>query len=150
MKKGVMELADAILINKADGGNRKRAETTRAEYDRILHYLRPATEGWVTRAYLTSAASGEGITEIWDVVERFAETMRASGVFAERRRQQTLSWVYSLVEDHLTQKFYKNPAVMRERPSVEKRVISGDISATDAANELILAFESSSTDEKQG
>ena len=90
IKKGVMELADAILINKADGNNQMKANATRIEYDRILHYLRPATEGWTTRAHTCSAVTGGGIGEIWDVVCRFMETVKKSGVFSERRRQQTI------------------------------------------------------------
>jgi LAO/AO transport system kinase len=141
MKKGVMELADAILINKADGNNAMKAEGTRVEYDRMLHYLRPATEGWVTHAHTCSAVTGKGIDEIWGVVMKFMDTVRESGVFSERRRQQTLSWVYSMVEDHLRQEFYRCPAVMKNRDAIEKRVIAGDLSATGAASELIRMFD---------
>jgi LAO/AO transport system kinase len=141
IKKGVMELADAILINKADGGNALKAAATRAEYDRILHFLRPATEGWETKAHTCSAATGAGIDEIWSVVERFMKTVKDSGVFAERRRQQTLSWVYTMVEDYIKQKFYNCDAVVRERPSVENRVTGGALSATEAASELIRLYE---------
>ncbi|MDR3076993.1 MAG: methylmalonyl Co-A mutase-associated GTPase MeaB, partial [Synergistaceae bacterium] len=101
IKKGVMELADAIIVNKADGGNVVKADATRAEYDRILHYLRPATEGWETKAHKCSAATGDGIDEIWELIGRFMETVKRSGVFGERRRQQVLSWVYTMVEDYL-------------------------------------------------
>ena len=68
VKKGVIELADAILVNKADGDNLQKALLTRADYEQILHYLMPATEGWTTKAYTCSAYTGEGIQEIWDVV----------------------------------------------------------------------------------
>jgi LAO/AO transport system kinase len=142
IKKGVMELADAILINKADGGNILKANATRAEYERILHYIRPATEGWKTGAFLCSAATGSGIDEMWDVIGEFMGNVKASGVFAERRRQQTLAWVYSMVEDYLKQKFYGCDAVTQARPGMESRVISGDLSATEAAAELIRIFES--------
>jgi LAO/AO transport system kinase len=141
IKKGVMELADAILINKADGGNIMKANATRVEYDRILHYLRPATEGWETKAHTCSAATGDGIGEIWSAVGRFMENVKASGVFTERRKQQTLSWVYSMVEDYLKQKFYGSEKVESKRPAVESRVISGEMSATEAALELIRTFE---------
>jgi LAO/AO transport system kinase len=131
------------LINKADGSNALKANTTRAEYDRILHFLRPATEGWQTKAHTCSAATGAGIDEMWGVVERFMKTVTSSGVFAERRRQQTLSWVYTMVEDYIKQKFYNCEAVDKERPSVESRVTSGAISATEAASELIRLYEGS-------
>jgi LAO/AO transport system kinase len=141
IKKGVMELADAILVNKADGNNLLRASTTRAEYDRILHYLRPATEGWTTRAYTCSAAEGTGVRDIWDVVTDFMANVKSSGVCGERRRQQTLSWVYRMVEDYLKQKFYRSPAVARERNHIEGSVVSGKLSATEAASELIRLYE---------
>jgi LAO/AO transport system kinase len=143
IKKGVMELADAILINKADGNNALKANTTRAEYDRILHFLRPATEGWETKAHTCSATVGIGIDEIWCVVENFMKTVKASGVFAERRKQQTLSWVYTMVEDYIKQKFYGCEAVAKERRSVESRVTGGALSATEAASELIGLYEGS-------
>ena len=141
MKKGVMELADAILVNKADGSNVLKADTTRVEYDRILHYLRPATEGWTTHAYTCSSVKNTGIREIWDVVERFVETVKMSGVFQERRKQQTLSWVYTMVEDYLRQKFYRCPEVVDRRASIEGDVLAGDLSATGAARKLLALYE---------
>lgn len=140
MKKGVMELADAILVNKADGDNVLRADTTRVEYDRILHYLRPATEGWMTHAYTCSAAMNKGIYEIWDVVLTFVNRIKDSGVFAERRKQQTLAWVYTMVEDHLRQTFYRCPAVETGRGEIERRVVAGALSATGAAQELLRMY----------
>jgi LAO/AO transport system kinase len=137
MKKGVMELADAILVNKADGNNAMKADTTRAEYDRILHYLRPATEGWITRAYTCSSLTGAGIKEMWGVVGQFMQSVRDGGVFDERRRQQTLSWVYGMVEEHLRRSFYDCPAVAASRASLESMVLKGELSATQAAQRLL-------------
>ena len=77
IKKGIIEIADAIVINKADGGNKTKAQAARAEYNRALHYLAPATEGWRTRAYTTSALTGEGILEIWSVIQKFREQTTA-------------------------------------------------------------------------
>lgn len=142
MKKGVMELADAILINKADGNNALKADMTRVEYDRILHYLRPATEGWLTKAYTCSAIMNKGIDEIWEVVMNFIKTSKESGVFLKRRKQQNLSWVYTMVEDHLLQAFYRCPNVSAKMPSIEKKIIAGCLSATGAARELLRLYNS--------
>jgi len=142
IKKGVMELADAIIVNKADGANIVKAAATRTEYDRILHYLRPATEGWETKAYACSALTGDGIDDVWAVVKRFIKNVKASGVFGERRNKQLLSWVYTMVEDYLKQKFYGDERIADARPSMEDSVISGNLSATEAALELINLFES--------
>ncbi|QJW48295.1 methylmalonyl Co-A mutase-associated GTPase MeaB [bacterium BFN5] len=141
MKKGVMELADAILINKADGDNKRRALIAQSDYERILHYLRPATEGWTTHAYTCSAMTGEGIRDIWDVVEQFKNKTQESGLFTARRRKQTLSWVYSMLEEHLRSMFFQNAAVEACKNTIEHQVVEGEISATMAVQELIRAFE---------
>ncbi len=107
IKKGIMELADSLLINKADGDNKPRAKAARLEYNRALHYLAPATEGWETHAYTSSALTGEGIPELWGVVEDFRKKTADSGVLEKRRRAQTLDWVYSMVEEHLRSSFFQ-------------------------------------------
>lgn len=140
MKKGVMELADAIVVNKADGDNVMKARATRADYDRFLHYLRPSTEGWVSHAYTCSSVTNDGVPEIWGVITDFMEMVKASGVFAERRRQQSLSWVRSMVEDHLLRSFYDNPAVKAHMPETEARVARGELAATQAALELLALY----------
>lgn len=137
MKKGVMELADAIVVNKADGSNEMKAETTKVEYDRILHYLREATEGWTTHAHTCSAATGKGISDLWGVVMKFIETVKASGVYAERRSRQLISWVYTMVDDYLKSSFYGSSAVSSAIPKIEEDVVAGRISATAAASRLI-------------
>lgn len=137
IKKGIMELADALLINKADGDNKIRAQSARAEYNRALHYLSPATEGWNTRAYTCSSFTGEGIPEIWDVVEKFRTQTTASGVFAKRRRQQTLDWLHTMVEEQLRIYFYNHPGVRAILPQMEQSVVEGNTPVTAAARELL-------------
>ena len=141
MKKGVMELADAIVVNKADGANRMKAQTTRADYEQFLHYLRPSTEGWTSRACTCSALTREGIPEVWGMVEDFMRNVRDSGVLAERRRRQALSWVHSMVEDHLLRRFYEDPGFAAEMPEIEERVERGELAATQAALELLALYE---------
>lgn len=141
MKKGVMELADAIVVNKADGANRMKAQTTRADYEQFLHYLRPSTEGWTSRACTCSALTREGIPEVWGMVEDFMRNVRDSGVLAERRRRQALSWVHSMVEDHLLRRFYEDPGVAAEMPGIEERVERGELAATQAALDLLALYE---------
>ena len=141
MKKGVMELADAILVNKADGDNRRRAQVTRAEYERILQFLRPATEQWETKAYTCSALTQHGIQELWnDVIVKFKAQGDANGVLAERRKQQTLSWVYAMVEEHLHNLFYRAPEIVACRNGLENDVIGGKISATMAVQKFVAEF----------
>lgn len=141
MKKGVMELADAIVVNKADGDNLPRAKVTRAEYERILYFIRKATEQWTTHAYTCSAYTGAGIMELWNnVIEVFMKQGTENGVLAARRKQQTLSWVYSMVEEHLHNLFYRSPNVIASKDSIEEDIISGTMTATMAVNRFIELF----------
>lgn len=143
IKKGIVELADAILINKADGENKVRAEAARAEYNRALHYLTPATEGWRTRAYTGSAVTGDGVDTLWQTITRFHEETRASGAFAVRRRQQMREWLHTLIVEQLRERFYNRPAVKRLLPEVEADVMSGKLPATAAAQELLDLLDAS-------
>jgi len=141
IKKGVMELADAVLINKADGENKIRAVAAREDYARILRYLQPATEGWKSGAYTCSSVTGEGIAEIWSVIEEFRRITTGSGVFYARRRSQILDWVYAMVLEHLRAGFFSHPGVLEATPRIEQAVLDGELSATMAVRELLNAFE---------
>jgi LAO/AO transport system kinase len=150
IKKGIIELADALLITKADGDNRTRALAAQAEYTHALRYLTPATAGWRPRAYICSAQTGEGIAEIWREIERFRDETTASGVFAARRRDQARDWVYTLIEDHLRTRFFGHPVVQERLPAIEKAVVEGTLPVTTAVQDLIRAFESALQGEEQG
>jgi LAO/AO transport system kinase len=141
IKKGVMELVDAILVNKADGENKQRALGAKAEFNRILHYLQPITEGWTPKAYIGSALTGEGIDEMWQVIQDFNYETRNSGVFTNRRRKQTIDWMYTMVEEALRTSFFYHPEVSSIIPMMEKEVGNGEISATMAAKQLLRTFE---------
>jgi LAO/AO transport system kinase len=141
IKKGVMELVDAILVNKADGENKQRALGATAEFNRILHYLHPITEGWTPKAYTCSALTGEGIDEMWQVIQNFNSVTRNSGVFMNRRRKQTIDWMYTMVEDALRTSFFHHPEVSSIISMMEKAVGNGEISATMAAKQLLRTYE---------
>lgn len=141
IKKGVMELSDAILVNKADGDNIMRARTTRADYNQILHYLRPATEGWTPKAYTCSSLTGEGIEEMWSVISDFRELVTASGFFQRRRNSQTLEWVDSMADEYIHSRITQNSAIKACRESIREQVLQGDLTATRAAEALIGAIE---------
>jgi LAO/AO transport system kinase len=140
MKKGIMELADAVLVHKADGENRGKAEQTRKEYSRILHFLQPATKGWATKAYTCSSVTGEGISGIWDVIKLFEETGNKSGVFAERRKSQQRTWIYSMITDQLHYSFFHHPEVKQKLPQLENQVIAGEKTAASAVETLFTAY----------
>lgn len=141
IKKGIMELADALLVNKADGDNKIKANAARADYNRALHYLAPATEGWHTKAYTCSALTGEGIDAIWKVIGEFRQHVTETGLFAKRRQRQTLDWVYFMVEEHLRANFFKHTGVSHIRPQIEDGVLKGEIPPTVAAQLLLKKYE---------
>lgn len=141
IKKGIMELADAIVINKADGDNLLKAKVARAEYERMIEYIRPATEGWPTHAYLCSAYTKFGLPELWKVIQAFKEMTNESGVFQKRRRGQLLNWMHSMIDEHLHSLFFDDPVITGRMPEVKEAVLNGTISPTQAVKELVNMFD---------
>jgi LAO/AO transport system kinase len=137
IKRGVVELADALVVNKCDGDNKPRAELARGEYERALHYLLPATRGWRTSAHACSAITGEGVREAWGVVEAFIENTVASGAFDERRKEQNFTWFRSMIEEHLKSSFFEHPEIAKHLPDIEKSVIDGEMPVTQAVEYLM-------------
>lgn len=140
MKKGIMELADAIVVNKADGDNLTFAKKTKSEYNQILHFLQPATKGWSTKAYTCSSLQGEGIGEIWEVIQNFISVTQQTGVFDERRRAQTKEWMKNMIIDQLQNSFFFNPEIKNLLPKIENEVISGNKTVTTAVDELFQVY----------
>lgn len=140
IKKGVMEIADTILVNKADGDNLHRARLARAELERVVHYLQPATPGWTTPALTASAVTGEGVAHVWSTILQFAEQMQASGEFDKRRRRQNVDWVHSMIQEGLKQLFYHHPTIYSRLPQIESLVAEGKLPATIAVEDLLETF----------
>ncbi len=141
IKKGIMELADALVINKADGDNELPAKLARNEYERAMHYLQPSTEGWTSHAFTCSAAKDKGIEEIWKVILKFKEVTTASGVFENHRRQQNINWVHDMVGEHLRNLFTRHTGIIEALPDIEQRVGDGMLPAVSAVQQLIQIFE---------
>jgi LAO/AO transport system kinase len=137
IKKGVIELADALVINKADGDNLPRCTATQAEMKRVLHYLHPPTPGWETPALLASSLSKAGIPDVWDTTEAFFENTRTSGVLTERRQEQAVQWMHALILESLRSRFYASADVKAKLPGAERAVASGEKPALAAAVELL-------------
>ena len=141
IKKGVMELADAILINKADGENKRLAMKLKGELNQMLRFLQPATEGWITRAYTCSAIHGEGMKELWEVICRFQEKTKKSGWFYRQREAQAIDWMHAMIADYLKASFYNHIGVQQALPSLEDAVRRGSVSVTQAVASLRGVFE---------
>jgi len=144
IKKGITEIADAILINKADGENRRAAERARAEQAAALRCLAPATVGWKTEAALCSARTGDGVPEAWKNIDAFFNRLGPKGAIAARRRTQMLEWLTDLIRDGLLRDFYRNPKVEKVFPGIRKSVLHGEITAVQAAGALLAAHGESS------
>lgn len=140
IKKGIIEMADAVLINKADGDNRARAEQARAEQQSALHYLQSATPDWKTEVALCSGLTGEGVPEVWNLIERFYDKFELSGVIAKRRQQQSLEWLSSLVRDELLRRFYHDPKVKTQLAGLQQAILRGEMTAVSAAKQLLARY----------
>jgi LAO/AO transport system kinase len=141
MKKGMMEMVDIMLINKADGPNQIEAEKVKVEFQRILHMLPGTTEGWETEVRTVSALTGRGIHECWKAIERFQHHVKSTNLFNERRKEQAGNWFHSLLEEQLFKKFYEHPTIKRHLPDVKSEVLTGNVSATKAALLLLDIYE---------
>jgi LAO/AO transport system kinase len=140
IKKGVMELADCLVVNKADGPTEAVAERTRVDYKNALELLRPSWRAWKPRALKSSAREGVGIVEVWETVVAHRQALEESGEFEERRRHQARAWMWSLVDESLERAFREHPEVAREIPRLEAAVESSEATPAAAARQLLAAF----------
>lgn len=140
IKKGIVEMADAIVINKADGENEKVAKRAMADFKNALHFLPIGENGWHTEVLTCSALNNSGIAEIWQTVQRHNVQMVGSGHFAHQRAQQQLQWFDAQMMDDLRHHFMKNPEVEHQLPMIRQRVLMGDLHPKNAARELVSKF----------
>ena len=140
IKRGVIEIADALLINKADGENKQKAEMAKTEFAHALHYLKPATEGWETPVETCSALTGNGIENVWEIIEKFVEFTKSSQIFEHRRKEQSIEWVHRLIEEELKNEFYNNEKVKAMLPGIKDDLLNGKILTIDAVKKLLNAF----------
>jgi len=140
MKKGVIEIADLLAVNKADGDNVSRAKLACAEYNRVLHFLQPATPGWKTRCTTCSALLPETLHALWETIGKFAAATRESGAFDMRRRRQSIEWMHSMIEEELHHRFSRNERVRRLLPQLEQQVAGQTLPAATAVRRIMEEF----------
>jgi LAO/AO transport system kinase len=140
IKRGVLELADALVVTKADGALRQAAEQARVDYGRALELLRPVSPNWRPPVLLTSALTGEGVAGFWDAVLAHRAAMQQSGEFETRRQEQARAWMWSLVEAGLTEAFRRHPQVARRVRELERSVAAQKTTPAAAARALLDAF----------
>jgi len=137
IKKGVLELADMIAVNKADGDNEARAREAVRDYSAALRLTRPASPDWTPLVMSCSGLTGDGLSEIWERVEDHRCSLTASGAWDEQRRVQQLSWMWSTVEDRLMAAMRADPAVHEVLAEAERSVLDGETTPAAAAEYLI-------------
>jgi LAO/AO transport system kinase len=141
IKKGLIELADMIAINKADGDNLKRANITAGDYRGALHILAPRSEHWHPPVVTYSALTKTGITELWDKVVAHRTAMNASGDFAARRREQQVKWMWTMLEDRLKARLRSDPGIRSKVKQVERDVADGTMTPAVAAEAIVTLLK---------
>jgi LAO/AO transport system kinase len=139
IKRGVIELADFIIVNKADGDLKAAAQRAAADYQHALRMLRSPTANWTPEVATASAQTGEGVVEIWDVVERFNKAVGEKGI-ARRRAEQARAWMWNEVGETLLGELRKHPAVRRLMAGLERDVEAGKSTPAAAARSMLEAF----------
>ena len=140
IKRGIMEMADGIIINKADGDNIKKAELAAAQFRNALHLFPPSDSGWSPKVLTYSGYYGLGIKEIWDMVNEYVAFTKKNGYFDYKRNEQAKYWMYESINDSLRDKFYTNPEVEKMLQPTERQVLNNEISSFVAAKRMIDLF----------
>ena len=137
IKRGIMEMADMVAINKADGDNVQRAELTRRQFLNALSLFPMPESGWKPRVYTTSSTEHRGLTELWGGSEDYLKFTKANGFFDRNRCRQAKFWMYETIDSELRDSFYKSPQIESLLATYENRVLNDEISSFAAAQELL-------------
>ena len=137
---GLLELADMIAVNKADGDNARAARTAARDYSAALRLTQPASASWTPQVVTCSGLTGEGLPELWARIEEHREALTASGEWDERRRGQQLAWMWAMVEDRLLAALHADSAVLDVLADAERRVLDGVETPSAAADRILDAF----------
>jgi len=137
IKKGIMEMADAIVITKSDGENEKKARQAQVEFQHALHLFQSSISGWTPKVLTTSAIQKKGIEEVWKMIESFYELTNANKTFQRNREQQKLFWFHESIQLLLREKIFQSKKIATSIKSLEKKITKGEILSSAAAKELI-------------
>lgn len=140
IKRGIMEMADAIAINKVDGDNKRSGELARMEYQNALHMFPPNPNGWIPEAFTCSAQDGSGIAHIWETIKKFEALTKGNGSFYTNRKEQNLAWMEETIKYHLQSDFYSHPEIIKALERMRSRVAQGKLPAITAAHQLLERY----------
>lgn len=140
IKRGIMEMADGIIINKADGNNIEKAKLAAAHFRNALHLFPAPESGWTPQVLTYSGFYNIGVEEIWDMVYRYFDFVKANGYFDYRRNEQAKYWMYETIDEHLRDSFYQNDRIATLLAAQEQEVLSGRTTSFTAAKRLLDAY----------
>ena len=140
IKRGIMEMADAIVINKADGDNIKKAQFAKVEFNRALHLFPAKKSGWIPTTATCSALTSEGIPEVWNTITEFLKVTQTNSYFFEKRKEQNQFWMLETINDQLKSNFFTNPEIHQLLESTKKAVQNDEISPFAAATILLEKY----------
>lgn len=140
IKRGIMEMADLIAINKADGNNQEKAQMARRQYVNALHLFPPKESKWVPGVLTCSALTKTGIAEIWDTILEYKQLVADNGYFNQKRQEQASYWMHETIEEYIRRSFYQHPVMKEKIKDYEKRVLNSELSSFAAAGELFNLF----------
>jgi LAO/AO transport system kinase len=137
IKKGVLELADIVVVNKADGEHLKEARSAARELSGVIRLIYPRETLWRPPVLTMSALEGTGLSELWETVERHRQVLTDAGEFEARRRAQQVDWTWQMVRDTVLDRVLSNPAVRKARAEVERQVLAGELTPAMAAQQIL-------------
>ncbi|MBO4955374.1 MAG: methylmalonyl Co-A mutase-associated GTPase MeaB [Muribaculaceae bacterium] len=140
IKRGIMEMADGIVINKADGDNIQRAQLAQAQFRSALRLFPPTESGWQPEVLTYSGYYELGIPEVWEMIDRYFEHVKANGYFDVRRSRQARYWMYETIDSRLRSHFYNNPVIAPMLQEKEERVLANRLSSFTAARQVLDAY----------
>jgi len=141
IKKGVLELADMLAVNKADGDNARAAQQAATAYRHALHLMTPSSPSWRPPVLTCSGLTNQGLDTLWAQVEAHRAALTATGELTEKRKKQQLAWMWSMVQDRLLQRLHDSRAVQGLRQDVEAELLSGATTPTQGAEAILAAFD---------
>jgi LAO/AO transport system kinase len=145
IKRGIIEMADMMAINKAEGDNLQRAQAARQEYASALHMFPPRHNGWIPPVQTCSSLTGAGIMDIWETIKSFEVQTKKNGSFDANRRSQRVQWLTQTIESDLLMEFWNDPRIKEQLDSVRSQVENGDLYSGRAAQNLVKIFRNTTT-----
>ncbi len=140
IKRGIMEMADSIVINKSDSGNEAASRRAMLEYKNALHLFPPAESGWIPKVVQGSALHNTGIAEVWEIIDEYVRHTKTKGFFEQKRKEQSIYWLNEHIKEDLHNAFYGNEEIIRDIDDIRKNILAGEITSYNAAQNLVQKF----------